>query len=326
MEIDSRKRIIITGAAGFIGSVLSGYYNRLGYESLILVDDFTRSEKERNHRDKKALQRIGRSQFAEQSAGLRADAVIHLGARTDTTEKDSRIFNELNLEYSKMIWHFATERQIPLIYASSAATYGRGEQGYSDDHARIPLLRPLNPYGRSKQDFDLWVLEQEKQPPFWAGLKFFNVYGPNEYHKGRMASVVFHAYRQIRESGKMKLFRSHRPDVADGMQMRDFIYVMDVVQVIDFLLREEVESGIYNLGSGRAQSFLDLVRAVFAALGQEPRIEFIDTPEDIRGSYQYFTEAKMDKLRKAGYTAGFRSLEEGVPEYVTQYLSTARIY
>ena len=326
MEIDSRKRIIITGAAGFIGSVLSGYYNRLGYVSLILVDDFTRSEKERNHRDKKALQRIGRSQFAEQSAGLRADAVIHLGARTDTTEKDSRIFNELNLEYSKMIWHFATERQIPLIYASSAATYGRGEQGYSDDHARIPLLRPLNPYGRSKQDFDLWVLEQEKQPPFWAGLKFFNVYGPNEYHKGRMASVVFHAYRQIRESGKMKLFRSHRPDVADGMQMRDFIYVMDVVQVIDFLLREEVESGIYNLGSGRAQSFLDLVRAVFAALGQEPRIEFIDTPEDIRGSYQYFTEAKMDKLRKAGYTAGFRSLEEGVPEYVTQYLSTARIY
>jgi ADP-L-glycero-D-manno-heptose 6-epimerase len=326
MEIDSRKRIIITGAAGFIGSVLSGYYNRLGYESLILVDDFTRSEKERNHRDKKALQRIGRSQFAEQSAGLRADAVIHLGARTDTTEKDSRIFNELNLEYSKMIWHFATERQIPLIYASSAATYGRGEQGYSDDHARIPLLRPLNPYGRSKQDFDLWVLEQEKQPPFWAGLKFFNVYGPNEYHKGRMASVVFHAYRQIRESGKMKLFRSHRPDVADGMQMRDFIYVMDLVQVIDFLLREEVESGIYNLGSGRAQSFLDLVRAVFAALGQEPRIEFIDTPEDIRGSYQYFTEAKMDKLRKAGYTAGFRSLEEGVPEYVTQYLSTARIY
>ena len=326
MEIDSRKRIIITGAAGFIGSVLSGYYNRLGYESLILVDDFTRSEKERNHRDKKALQRIGRSQFAEQSAGLRADAVIHLGARTDTTEKDSRIFNELNLEYSKMIWHFATERQIPLIYASSAATYGRGEQGYSDDHARIPLLRPLNPYGRSKQDFDLWVLEQEKQPPFWAGLKFFNVYGPNEYHKGRMASVVFHAYRQIRENGKMKLFRSHRPDVADGMQMRDFIYVMDLVQVIDFLLREEVESGIYNLGSGRAQSFLDLVRAVFAALGQEPRIEFIDTPEDIRGSYQYFTEAKMDKLRKAGYTAGFRSLEEGVPEYVTQYLSTARIY
>ena len=326
MEIDTAKRIIITGAAGFIGSVLAGYYKRLGYESLILVDDFSRREKERNFCDKEQYRFIERSHFAELSPHLEADALIHLGARTDTTEKDVRIFERLNLGYSKMIWHFASERQIPLIYASSAATYGRGEWGYSDDHAVIPKLRPLNPYGRSKQDFDLWALEQERQPPFWAGLKFFNVYGPNEYHKGRMASVVFHAYRQIMESGRMKLFRSHRPDVANGMQMRDFVYVMDVVRVIDFLLRKKPGSGIYNLGSGRAQSFLDLVHAVFAALGQEPRIEFIDTPEDIRGSYQYFTEAKMEKLRKAGYTDGFRSLEEGVPEYVTQYLSKERIY
>ncbi len=326
MEIDTAKRIIITGAAGFIGSVLAGYYKRLGYEALILVDDFSRREKERNFREKNEYRFIDRSRFAELSPQLEADALIHLGARTDTTEKDVRIFDTLNLGYSKMIWHFASERQIPLIYASSAATYGRGEWGYSDDHAVIPKLRPLNPYGRSKQAFDLWALEQERQPPFWAGLKFFNVYGPNEYHKGRMASVVFHAYRQIMESGKMRLFRSHRPDVADGMQMRDFVYVMDVVRVIDFLLQKKPGSGIYNLGSGRAQSFLDLVHAVFAALGQEPRIEFIDTPEDIRESYQYFTEAKMEKLHKAGYTDGFRSLEEGVPEYVTQYLSKERIY
>lgn len=326
MSNDTDKRIIITGAAGFIGSVLAGYYKRLGYEALILVDDFSRKEKEPNFRDKSGYRFINRREFSALSRNLEADALIHLGARTDTTEQDTGIFNELNLEYSKMIWEFAVTRQIPLIYASSAATYGRGEQGYADDHSLIPLLRPLNPYGQSKQDFDLWVLAQEKQPPFWAGLKFFNVYGPNEYHKGRMASVVFHAYRQIMESGKMKLFRSHRPDVADGMQMRDFVYVMDVVQVIDFLLREKPESGIYNLGSGRAQAFLELVHAVFEALDKKPRIEFIDTPADIRESYQYFTEARMDKLRKAGYNAGFRSLGEGVPEYVKQYLKKERIY
>ncbi len=326
MGNDTDKRIIITGAAGFIGSVLAGYYKRLGYKSLLLVDDFGRKEKEPNFRDKSGYRFIDREEFAARSRELEADALIHLGARTDTTEKDARIFDKLNLEYSKMIWQFATTQRIPLIYASSAATYGRGEHGYSDDHALIAQLRPLNPYGQSKQDFDLWALARKKQPPFWAGLKFFNVYGPNEYHKGRMASVVFHAFRQIKESGKMKLFRSHRPDVADGMQMRDFIYVMDVVQVIDFLLRERPGSGIYNLGSGRAQSFLDLVRAVFGALGQEPRIEFIDTPADIRESYQYFTEARMDKLRRAGYKSAFRSLEEGVPEYVTQYLSKELIY
>ncbi len=325
-HLERMKKIIITGAAGFIGSVLSGYYNRLGYESLILADDFSRPDKAPNFSDKKVLTRIERTHFFEEVEKFDPEAIVHLGARTDTTEQNEVIFNTLNLEYSKKIWQLATRLNIPLIYASSAATYGSGEHGYSDDHSVVPKLRPLNPYGWSKQRFDLWALDQESAPPFWAGLKFFNVYGPNEYHKGRMASVVLHAYRQIKQTGKMKLFRSHRPDVADGMQMRDFVYVMDVVEVIDYLLSEQPASGLYNLGSGRAQSFLDLVHAVFKALDLPPRIEFIDTPADIRESYQYYTRAEMQKLQNAGYSRPFRSLEEGVPEYVQTYLESQSIY
>jgi ADP-L-glycero-D-manno-heptose 6-epimerase len=246
--------------------------------------------------------------------------VIHLGARTDTTEFDWQVFLELNLDYSKNLFAFCVEFGLPLIYASSAATYGLGEHGYSDSHKLVPLLQPLNPYGRSKNDFDHWVLEQEKKPFFWAGLKFFNVYGPNEYHKGRMASVVFHTYRQIRENGKMKLFRSHRPDVKDGEQSRDFIYVKDVVDVILFLMEKRPESGLYNLGTGKASTFNDLVINTFKAMNREPSISFIDTPEDIRDNYQYFTEADMGKLRDAGYDHPFTNLDAGVFDYVQNFL------
>ncbi|MEZ4685674.1 MAG: ADP-glyceromanno-heptose 6-epimerase [Bacteroidia bacterium] len=247
-------------------------------------------------------------------------AIVHLGARTDTTEQDWAVFQELNLDYSKALWRIATVHQIPFIYASSAATYGDGSLGFDDDESRIHELAPLNPYGKSKQDFDLWVQEQDEKPFFWAGLKFFNVFGPNEYHKGRMASVVFHAWNQIMKTGEMKLFRSHRPDYADGMQLRDFVYVKDVANVMVWLLEERRQSGIFNLGTGKARSFLDLVHAVFAAMKTTPRVRFIDIPEDIREAYQYHTEASMAKLVKAGYTHDFYSLEDAVVDYVQNHL------
>jgi ADP-L-glycero-D-manno-heptose 6-epimerase len=230
------------------------------------------------------------------------------------------------MDYSKKSWKRCAQQQIPLIYASSAATYGAGELGYDDNHDIVEKLQPLNAYGRSKNDFDKWVLKQTVQPPFWAGLKFFNVYGPNEYHKGRMASVIFHAFHQIKESGKVRLFRSHRPDFKDGEQLRDFVYVKDLTEVIWFLMNEKVSSGLYNLGTGKARTFIDLVKATFAALDKKPVIEFVDTPEDIREKYQYFTEANMSKLRNAGYFNTFTSLEDGVNDYVRNYLSQAKYY
>ena len=210
---------------------------------------------------------------------------------------------------------------LPLVYASSAATYGSGEFGYKDDHELIQKLKPLNPYGDSKNDFDKWALQQDRKPFFWAGLKFFNVYGPNEYHKGRMASVIFHAFNQILKDGKMKLFRSHRPDFKDGEQLRDFIYVKDVTSVCMFLLNHRKNSGIYNLGSGKARTFLSLAQNTFSALNKSTNIEFIDTPIDIRDKYQYFTEANMNKLRSIGYAEPFYSLEDGIHDYVVNYLS-----
>jgi len=251
--------------------------------------------------------------------------VFHLGARTDTSELRKEVFDRLNLNYSKRVWGLCVEYGLPLIYASSAATYGAGENGFSDDHLIPGLLKPLNPYGESKNEFDKWILSQEKKPYFWAGLKFFNVYGPNEYHKGRMASVVFHAFNHIRDAGVLKLFRSHNPGWPDGGQERDFIYVRDVAEVLVFLMHNRYNSGIYNLGTGRARTFMDLGRSTFRAMRCPEKIEFIDTPPDIRDNYQYFTEASMDKLRQAGYTASFTSLEEGVGEYVRLYLQEGTI-
>ncbi len=213
------------------------------------------------------------------------------------------------------------EHRIPLVYASSAATYGAGELGYADSHDLPFELKPLNPYGVSKNEFDKWALKQEDQPPFWAGLKFFNVYGPNEYHKERMASVIFHSFNQIKRDGVVKLFKSHRPDFADGQQLRDFVYVKDVLKVCYWLMEHRPASGLYNLGTGKARSFADLVKATFTGLDLPARIEYIDMPEDIRDKYQYFTEAKMEKLRAAGYKNAFYSLEEGVVDYVRNYLA-----
>jgi ADP-L-glycero-D-manno-heptose 6-epimerase len=314
--------IVVTGAAGFIASYLVGYLNEKGHKDLILVDDFSREDKFQNLSDKEHIQKIDRSDFPTwlRNTQKKIDMIFHLGARTDTTEMSVEIFNELNLNYSKEIWTICAEKQIPLVYASSAATYGGGEFGYDDSHEVISKLKPLNPYGESKNDFDKWVLKQTKMPPFWAGLKFFNVYGPNEYHKGRMASVIFHTFMQIKENGKMKLFRSHNPNFSDGGQLRDFVYVKDVASVCEYLMNEKPQSAIYNLGSGKARTFLDLATLTFKALNVEPKIEFIETPIDIRDKYQYFTEANMSKLIQSGYSKPFYSLEEGVSDYVKNFL------
>ena len=337
--------IVVTGAAGFIGSVVAGELNNRGRNDLVLVDDFSKKQKERNYIDLRYNVLINRNDFFDwfEENHYYVDFVVHLGARTDTTEFDWNVFQKLNVDYTETMFSLCAEYQIPLVYASSAATYGNGELGYDDSHEVVERLQPLNPYGRSKNEVDKWILKQEKQPPFWAGLKFFNVYGPNEYHKGRMASVIFHSFNQINATGKVKLFRSHRPDFEDGQQLRDFIYVKDIANVICFMMEGQqttvngqqtssteifnsqlstfnLKSGIYNLGTGKARSFYDLAAATFKAMGKDVNIEFIDIPEDIRDKYQYFTEANMTKLRDAGYDKEFTSLEDGVEDYVKNYL------
>lgn len=320
--------IVITGAAGFISSCLVAHFNKLGYKELVLVDDFSRPEKKANYENKIFKELVNRKDFFSwlDENHRFTQFIIHLGARTDTTEFDKSIFDELNFDYSKVVWNKCVEYSIPLIYASSAATYGLGELGYDDNHEIPASLKPLNPYGDSKNDFDVWALQQEKKPFFWAGLKFFNVYGPNEFHKGRMASVIFHTYNQIQKTGEMNLFRSHNPEYKDGEQLRDFVYVKDVAKVITFLMESRKHSGLYNLGTGEARTFYDLAANTFKALGLEPKIGFVDTPADIRDKYQYFTEANMSKLLKAGYTGGFSTLEEGVEDYVKNHLIGTKIW
>lgn len=326
--LNINNTIIVTGAAGFIGSCMVSYLNQQGFENLILVDEFDDEEKELNLLHKKFIVRVEREDFFDwvQREKPKVDFVFHLGARTDTTEFDYSIHQHLNVEYSQNIWNYCTVNNIPLVYASSAATYGEGELGYDDNHEVIEQLHPLNPYGISKNEFDKWVLHQEAHPPFWAGLKFFNVYGPNEYHKARMASVIFHSFNQIKQNGKVKLFRSHKEGYEDGEQLRDFVYVKDVIAVCYWLMENQPASAIYNLGTGKARSFNDLVKATFAGVDMAPNIEFIDMPEDIRDKYQYFTEAAMDKLKTAGYTKEFYSLEKGVDDYVRNYLAKNIFY
>lgn len=314
--------IVVTGAAGFIGSCLIHKLNQENFNAIVAVDSFDQPDRNKNLeglriKEKVAIENLMTWLDTHQEL---VEFVFHIGAITDTSEFDKEKLNRFNTQYTKDLWTRCIRYQVPLIYASSAATYGLGEQGYSDDESLIPKLKPLNPYGQSKQDFDVWALGQQEKPFFWAGLKFFNVYGPNEYHKGRMASVIWHAYNQILKTGKMKLFRSHHPDYKDGEQMRDFVYVLDVVDVCYWLMHHRKNSGIYNLGSGKARTFRDLVRAVFRATEKPEQIEFIDTPADIRDKYQYFTEADMSKLRSIGYTKPFHTLEEGTTDYVRNYL------
>ncbi|MBC7448109.1 MAG: ADP-glyceromanno-heptose 6-epimerase [Hymenobacteraceae bacterium] len=324
--------IVVTGPAGFIPSCLIARLNAANFNDIIAVDDFrARPDKAPNLAGKRITAFVERTEFFAwlDQHQERVEFVFHLGARTDTAEFDRALLTELNLTYSQRVWAACVRYQLPLVYASSAATYGGGELNYSDEDDTLPQrLRPLNPYGESKNDFDRWALAQPAKPFFWAGLKFFNVYGPNEYHKGRMASVVFHATNQLLAGGPVKLFRSHRPEWADGGQRRDFVYVQDVVDVCFHLMLTRRGSGLYNLGSGQARSFRELAEAVFAAAERPADIQYIDIPADIRDTYQYFTEAPMAKLRRlTGYDQPFTSLEAGVEDYVRGYLlGAARRY
>lgn len=319
--------VLVTGAAGFIGArfvescALSGM-------PLISVDAPLYFRDRKEHKDVEFGIIVDREKLFEWLERERPPlrAIVHLGACTDTTEFDIDYLTKMNLAYSQRVWEYCSTWKIPLIYASSAATYGDGELGYRDDENTMGKLRPLNPYGESKLVFDLWAMDQEKKgvcPPSWSGFKFFNVYGFGERHKENMSSVIVKAFDQIRATGKARLFKSHRPDIRDGEQRRDFVFVEDVVNVLRFAMERPISRGIYNLGTGQARTFLDLTRAVFKAMNVPEKIEYFDMPVEIRPKYQYFTEADMSKLRQVGYTEPFTSLEEGVRKYVQKLLSAS---
>ncbi len=314
--------IVVTGAAGFIGSNLVSKLNSEGFKDIILVDDFSNEEKNKNLENKIYTDKIHRKDFFTWLDNNQkfVQFIFHIGARSATTGFPKEVYDELNLDYTKTVWSKCVEYGLPLVYASSAATYGMGEFGFDDNHEIVSKLKPLNLYGESKNNFDKWALKREKQPYFWAGLKFFNVYGPNEYHKGRMASVVMHAFNQIQKTGGMKLFKSHNPDYPDGGQTRDFVYVKDLNEIMFFLMNHRKNSGLYNVGTSKGRTFLDLTKNTFKGMDVEENISFIDTPVDIRDKYQYFTEANMSKLLSIGYNKPFTSLEDGVNDYVKKYL------
>ena len=323
MTKSKKSNILITGAAGFIPSCLAHRLFKEGHD-LVLVDNFHFPEKNKNLEGLscKRIERDDLFTWIEENEPV-IDFVFHLGARTDTTETKKHIFDKLNVEYSQDIWRYCTLEDIPLIYASSAATYGLGEYGFVDDHEIVNSLKPLNAYGDSKNNFDKWALKEFMSPPAWYGFKFFNVFGPNEYHKGRMASVVFHFYNQLIKTGEVNLFKSHKNDYKNGEQTRDFIYVDDLINVmLHFHDNErEINNGLYNIGTGSARTYNDLAKAIFKAVGKDPVINYIDTPEDIREKYQYFTEADMTKVKSTGYEKVFMSLEETVAHYVNEYLA-----
>jgi len=309
--------LIITGAYGFIASRLVQTLLKNGRKDLILVDSPEYRSTRNCVKGLEDLPLINRENFLEDLAKLKAvSAILHLGACTDTGNHDEDYMWRMNTDYTKRIWTWCSENKIPLLYASSGATYGKGEEGYSDDHRETARYQPLNVYGRSKHEFDLWALGQKTAPPHWWGLKFFNVYGPDESHKGRMASPVFHGFNEIQKTGRMSLFKSHKDGVADGEQKRDFIFVDDIVKLCLFCLEKNPPSGLYNCGTGQARTFLDLSKALFKSMGRESKINWIETPEKFRAAYQYFTQAEMGKIRAAGYSEPFLSIEEGVQKYV----------
>ena len=322
--------IVITGGAGMIGSMIAWHLNQLGRDDLVIVDDILHPEQWQNLVKRRYANYLDKSELACFLAGKpKIDAIIHMGAISATTERDFNKLVQNNIRYSQLLWQWWADNKVPFLYASSAATYGAGEHGY-DDAGDINTLRPLNGYGYSKQFFDQWALKQaankQATPPQWQGFKFFNVYGPNEYHKERMASVSFHTFNQFKAEGSVKLFKSHLAGYEDGMQLRDFVYVKDAAAAVVHFVNNLCESGIYNIGTGQARAFKDLASAVMTSMGKTPNISYIDMPEDLRGKYQYFTEAKMLKLADAGYTEKFHSLEEGVRDYVQNYLMQADPY
>ncbi len=316
--------IVVTGACGFIGSCMIAQLNHHNCKDIVAVDLFKQPDKIcfDNIKTKDVSICIDKDDLMEwiDENYTEIDYIIHLGAVSSTTEFNKETLKKFNTDYTKAMWQKCTQYTIPLIYASSAATYGDGSESYSDDESLIQNLKPLNPYGESKQEFDIWCLKEEKKPPFWYGLKFFNVYGPNEAHKGSMASVVYHSYNQILNTGKVKLFKSYKQNIKHGQQKRDFVYVGDVVDIMYWLMNNNPKSGIYNVGTGKARTFFDLAKAVFRAMDKQSSIEYIEMPKEIRDKYQYFTEADMSKLRSIGYRAPYTSLENGVNEYVTEYL------
>lgn len=313
---------IVTGGAGFIGSCVVRTLNDSGIEDIVIVDNIASTDKWMNMRNKKYLKYINKKDFfAELSTYEEVKAVIHMGACSSTTERDFDYLWNNNFEFTKMLWNYCAQEQISFIYASSAATYGDGEQGF-DDKMDIDLLRPLNGYGYSKQLFDQWVKHQTTvYPKQHVGLKFFNVYGPNEYYKGSMASMIFHGFNQIKADGEIRLFKSCNPSYKDGGQLRDFVYVKDICSVIQWLLEHEGVNGLFNVGTGQAQSFKELAEATFHALGLEPNIRYVDMPEHLKNKYQYYTKAEMSKLREAGYDKAFMDLEAGARDYVLKHLN-----
>jgi ADP-L-glycero-D-manno-heptose 6-epimerase len=324
--------IVITGGAGMIGSMIAWHLNTVtGRDDIVIVDRHEHPDQWQNLVRRKYANYLDKDELLPWLQGSpKVDAIIHMGAISATTERDFNKLVDNNIRYSQQLWHWCAANGVPFLYASSAATYGGGERGYRDDESAIDLLRPLNGYGYSKQFFDQWALRHaasgQRSPPQWCGFKFFNVYGPNEYHKGRMASVALHSFHQFRDNGSVKLFKSHLDGYEDGMQLRDFVYVKDAAAVVAFFLANPSHSGIFNVGTGQARAFRDLATAVMTSQGKTPSIDYIDMPQDLHGKYQYYTQATMDKVRAAGFDRPFHTLEEGVADYVQNYLMSADPY